>query len=279
MVPLALWITQTFSSTYGDLFSSEARTQFYHKIRSSIPEAPSDVVLALQLADLAAVRNSLAKCYNHTNELGCWLSGHHSEARMAESSSAEIFAGLDLEFDANKDYSQTAFGYRKLNLRKTNGANVQAYRHQFAALLSNPKDLLLYSSSHVLECSHLCGNSFCFNPAHVVIESKRENQNRQACSAATEVWIYRDDILQVVINPCPHSCSSRVNSINVPCVLPRVRVDLRAGVTLTSDKIFTSKAAWHHELYPSWPRNDKHKVVTKQWEQAGMRVLSLRIAV
>ncbi|KAK9236996.1 zinc-binding loop region of homing endonuclease [Lipomyces kononenkoae] len=59
--------------------------------------------------------------------------------------------------------------------------------HQIVLVADDRREELnqtLRSDSH--DISHLCHNRKCFNPEHLVVESRLNNRRRQRCNVATD---------------------------------------------------------------------------------------------
>ncbi len=52
------------------------------------------------------------------------------------------------------------------------------------AAWQRPEELRRLLEEEGMEASHLCGNSVCFNPAHLRVEPRAENQSRDTCFQA-----------------------------------------------------------------------------------------------
>lgn len=114
------------------------------------------------------------------------------------------------------------YGYTKVNWRNTNHPRdptrrigCQPFRHQLAAVASGQGDSLLRTSGPEAadEVSHLCLNARCFNPDHVLVESKEMNRKRWACGGS---WVVRVSDGSVY-HPCPHGQEEHRRE----CLLPR----------------------------------------------------------
>lgn len=131
---------------------------------------------------------------SRARQLGCWL-------RRA---------------DSNHEY-----GYTKVNLRNTfrpgsrTRIGCQPFRHQLAVVAAGFGQNLLRTSAPdgTDEVSHLCLNPRCFNPDHVIVESKEINRKRWSCGGA---WAVRAAD-GTVYYPCPHGGEEHGRQ----CLLPR----------------------------------------------------------
>ncbi|KAK9255375.1 zinc-binding loop region of homing endonuclease-domain-containing protein, partial [Lipomyces tetrasporus] len=89
-----------------------------------------------------------------TTELGCW-----------ESSLKPLSSG----------------GYCEANLRKL---NVRIRLHKLALIADNrvaEMQRTLGRAGGLVDISHLCNNAKCFNPVHLVAESREQNLKRKTC--------------------------------------------------------------------------------------------------
>ena len=95
----------------------------------------------------------------------------------------------------------------------------QPFRHQLAVVARGfGQNLLLTSKEDAThEVSHLCGNARCFNPEHVVVESKALNRKRWACGGA---WVVKASDGSVY-NPCLHGTEEH----RTRCLLPTFHMD------------------------------------------------------
>ena len=74
-----------------------------------------------------------------------------------------------------KDYARTSFHLR--------GIKYSIRRHQLALYLKLKQSGEEMSWSEEDEASHLCHVKWCYNPAHIVLESRELNQQRNGCLA------------------------------------------------------------------------------------------------
>lgn len=110
--------------------------------------------------------------------------------------------------------------YSYLDPRSTDKKlGIQPFLHQLAVVASgNGQNLLRTSASNGTdEVSHLCHNSGCFNPDHVVVESKELNRARWACGGAFIVKATDGS----VYHPCVHGAVEHRRS----CLLPTFRME------------------------------------------------------
>lgn len=115
-------------------------------------------------------------------------------------------------------------GYKRVNWRNTkipgsrHNFSGMPYLHQLAVVADGNGVLLLrtareWDDPDVYEVSHLCHNTGCFNPQHVVVESQGLNGRRKQCSTAVIV-VHPDG---TVYHPCPHGAEEGRHT----CLLPR----------------------------------------------------------
>lgn len=126
--------------------------------------------------------------------------------------------------------SAHAYGYTKVNLRNTfrpgstdERIGTQPFRHQLAVVADGYGQNLLRTTGAAApdEVSHLCLNSRCFNPDHVIVEPKAMNRKRWACGGA---WAVRT-MDGTVYNPCPHRAEEPWRQ----CMLPTMELARRQG--------------------------------------------------
>ena len=118
------------------------------------------------------------------------------------------------------------YGYTKVNLRNTfrpgtsQKIDCQPFRHQLAVVASGLGQNLLCTSAPngTDEVSHLCHNHRCFNPDHVLVESKDMNRKRWACVGA---WVIKCDADGTIYHPCCHGEEEHRRR----CILPRIELE------------------------------------------------------
>lgn len=162
---------------------------------------PAWILLRLRADRQAAAENEESKWKN----LGCWM-----RAR-----------------DSNHPY-----GYTKVNLRNTYHPSreprvhigCQPFRHQLGVVAAGLGQNLLRTTGADAtdDVSHLCHNHRCFNPDHLVVESKGMNQRRGVCVGQYMVKIRSDG---TIYNPCTHDREEHY----VACILPRVEFNVAGG--------------------------------------------------
>lgn len=116
--------------------------------------------------------------HKHTGPLGCWFRKKNGVVQTEE--------------------------YYKFNMRnsKFQGGDVgiQVYIHQLAIVASGNAGALRLCGQHQdFEASHLCGRRGCFNPDHLVVETKGLNKRRQLCQGKRIL-----KVRGVTIHPCTH---------------------------------------------------------------------------
>lgn len=113
---------------------------------------------------------------------------------------------------ARKKPSRTT-GYVKM---KTPGLNTRKehYIHHVALLAADRRDDYERIHPKTTDCSHLCHHNNCFNAAHLNVEDKQTNLDRNGCKRAKIVYL--DGELRD--NPCPHRPS---------CLLERLDIESR----------------------------------------------------
>src|SRR5215471_2946554 len=118
------------------------------------------------------------------------------------------------------------YGYTKVNLRNTfrpgtsKKINCQPFRHQLAVVASGLGQNLLRTSAPngTDEVSHLCHNHRCFNPDHILVESKDTNRKRWGCVGA---WIIKCAVDGTIYHPCRHGEGEQRRK----CILPRIELE------------------------------------------------------
>lgn len=140
--------------------------------------------------DFIRRHKNLVLCAGH--ELGCWVSGN-----------------------ANAHDN----GYVKMNLRGTiiPGTSrrfaVQPFGHQMGIVAGGSGPTLRLTTNGEFHVSHLCHNTACFNPEHLVVEQAGLNRLRNSCKHS---FIIRT-VDGTVIHPCTHWRGDR----RLQCILPR----------------------------------------------------------
>lgn len=145
------------------------------------------------------LRNHLTGMRNDggRHPLGCWLSGN----------------------------APSSGGYVKSNLRNTKhplhsnrkiGINV--YVHHLAIIASGRGNQLGVAGSRGShEVSHLCHQSGCFNPDHLVVEPGDLNRARNTCHGKVVI-----EHAGAVLHPCSHWCWG--NGGHRECILPKATI-------------------------------------------------------
>jgi hypothetical protein len=114
----------------------------------------------------------------------------------------------------------------------------QPYIHQLAMVASGRRAAQLSLATHNAdyEVSHLCSENKCFNPEHVVVESRHLNGLRRTCQCHRIV-----DVLGNIVNPCRHGDVEH----QVKCILPMRNSCL--GVGTLSRQLLRNPAASIHQ--------------------------------
>lgn len=184
-----------------------------HVIRDTVSQAIHDEALRMddasntieQIADLDPLwalefirrQRNMALCNGH--ELGCWMSGNAA---------------------AHEN------GYGKMNMRNTiiPGTSqrfaVQPFGHQMGIVASGHGPELRLTTNGEYHVSHLCHNSACFNPVHLVVEHHLLNKLRNSCKHSFIIRM----VDGTVIHPCTHWRGDR----RLQCILPRRNLPLAA---------------------------------------------------
>ncbi|KAK9489249.1 zinc-binding loop region of homing endonuclease-domain-containing protein, partial [Lipomyces doorenjongii] len=128
--------------------------------------------------------NELVRSYHHrTTSLGCW----ESNCRPRR------------------------LGYVYVDVRR-GACRLTPGLHQLALIAGNRRDELKVTlDSNSFDISHLCHNNICFNPEHLIVESRLNNRRRQACNG--------HDILVhdgFSYHPCSHGVVEKMRK----CILP-----------------------------------------------------------
>jgi hypothetical protein len=135
--------------------------------------------------------------WSTTNATGCWLSTKAANHRC---------------------------GYRVYNLRKTRSWRphgsliaLQPFMHQIALIAAGKRKEMrgIGKTGATDHASHLCHNSACFNPRHVVVESAKLNKWRNSCRGHKIIYSGR-----VVWHPCVHGMVESYKR----CILPKLRL-------------------------------------------------------
>ncbi|KAK9249046.1 zinc-binding loop region of homing endonuclease-domain-containing protein, partial [Lipomyces tetrasporus] len=86
-----------------------------------------------------------------------------------------------------------------------------------ALIADNRRDeLKMTLGSYSFDISHLCHNRKCFNPEHLVVESRRTNNRRQSCNGR-KILVAGDDFSY---HPCAHGSVEKMRK----CILPEHHV-------------------------------------------------------
>lgn len=93
-------------------------------------------------------------------------------------------------------------------------------------LLRQDRDDVNRMINEQLDASHLCGEPNCFNPDHLVVESRMVNEDRKSCqrnSFVSELVLESGDILEIgtVGSSCPHApqCIPKFRAMEIKGVL------------------------------------------------------------
>ncbi|KAK9359472.1 zinc-binding loop region of homing endonuclease-domain-containing protein [Lipomyces starkeyi] len=105
-------------------------------------------------------------------------------------------------------------GYCRIDLRKL--LHVRLWTHQLALIADNRgAELKMTLGSNSFDVSHICNNSKCFNPGHLIVESRQNNTRRRTC-VGHKVILYGD----FEYNPCRHGEIQKMRK----CILPLLRL-------------------------------------------------------
>ena len=159
---------------------STYRQPFYYIVYSPI--------FSLRWKDIDAALRRLSGGYSpyykakSTNAQGCWI--------------------------ANKMHN----GHGYVKLKVAGGGRREFYAHHLALIHAGAWSDVFWvhcKDAGDYEISHICHNTRCFNPEHLMAEPKAENLARNSCQGLT--WIQ-----------CPCPCGHRFNPCQhpVPCILP-----------------------------------------------------------
>ncbi|KAK9482275.1 zinc-binding loop region of homing endonuclease-domain-containing protein, partial [Lipomyces starkeyi] len=129
--------------------------------------------------------NELVHSYrNWTTTLGCWESNAKPKPR----------------------------GYVFVSIAGAGGRRDDIGLHQLVLIADNRRDELRVTlSSNSLDVSQICHNRKCFNPEHLVAESRINNARRQACNG--HKILVHDDFSY---HPCSHGSVEKMRK----CILP-----------------------------------------------------------
>ncbi len=135
----------------------------------------------------------------------------HARIDDAASDQSELGCWLSSNVASNRAHGSGREGYDPINLRNTvhpsRGGLIgfKVYAHQLAMVAKGSGYELLPTRSGTreeqCEVSHLCHNTRCFNPQHLVVETKRLNNARNSCVGHFEIRCE----CGATYNPCPHS--------------------------------------------------------------------------
>ncbi|KAK9481776.1 zinc-binding loop region of homing endonuclease-domain-containing protein [Lipomyces starkeyi] len=104
-------------------------------------------------------------------------------------------------------------GYCRAKLRKL---QCRPFLHQLALIADNRAvELETTLGSNSFDVSHLCHNSKCFNPGHLIVESRQNNLRRRTC-VGHKVVLYGS----FECHPCRHGEVEKMRK----CILPLLRL-------------------------------------------------------
>jgi hypothetical protein len=104
-------------------------------------------------------------------------------------------------------------GYCRAKLRKL---QCRPFLHQLALIADNRAvELETTLGSNSFDVSHLCHNSKCFNPGHLIVESRQNNLRRRTC-VGHKVVLYGS----FEYHPCRHGEVEKMRK----CILPLLRL-------------------------------------------------------
>lgn len=102
-------------------------------------------------------------------------------------------------------------GYKRMRIGPASH-RLNPYIHHMALLAyGRITDLYDLADNHGLQASHLCHESDCFNPDHIVIESSQSNKRRNDCKASWKL-LYEGGCY----NPCPHTVQCILEPRSLP---------------------------------------------------------------
>lgn len=154
-----------------------------------------DPTWALQRLDS---RKSVVAC--NASETGCWYSSNIGSNRSAD--------------DDREGYDSINFRNTPHPTRRGQLIGYKVYIHVLAIVAKgNGAQLLNARHGSGQEVSHLCHHTRCFNPEHLIVESKALNNSRNTCVGSFEFACG----CGATYNPCTHAAMEHRRY----CILPR----------------------------------------------------------
>ncbi|KAK5988591.1 hypothetical protein PT974_10077 [Cladobotryum mycophilum] len=153
--------------------------QFWGDIRSYLTAA--DKKLA---CDAAVATGEASATIKAITELGSKWAG----VRLLKFRNNNLINDLDCWMSRNVPGHGN--GYQKMNLRKTphpvtrRPLGVMAFAHQVGIVGNGDGRKLRLTTKGQYQVSHLYHNTGCFNPRHLVVETKEDNKARNTCHNA-----------------------------------------------------------------------------------------------
>lgn len=181
--------------------------------RASTSDATSDTIEAIFDIPAQYALEALHDVAYTVTKLGCWESPSGEEGSYVKK---------------NWRNSNHPLGRRNANADKGIKIGCQPSLHQVAVIAAGQGMNLRVASTHgTHHVSHLCHNTKCFSPDHVVVESAALNQRRKVCNGrfVSRVFGERDPVTRErevvhMLHPCPHGHEEHMRF----CILPLERM-------------------------------------------------------
>ncbi|KAK9365153.1 zinc-binding loop region of homing endonuclease-domain-containing protein [Lipomyces kononenkoae] len=149
-----------------------------------------------------------------TNDDGADAGTINSITPMMAKELLDKYRALTTELGCWESNLKACHGYCSIRLRRL---RTNPFLHQLALIADGRSaELKMTLDSHVFDVSHLCHNGKCFNPGHLIVESRQNNLRRKVC-AGHRVVLYRD----LEHNPCLHGEVEKMRK----CILPLLRLE------------------------------------------------------
>lgn len=212
-----LWSSQETARLSTTSSVAAARAAYDNNLRQLANATPSERFTRLTHVDAGRARAVLQRLAFTTNETGCKLSSNKPSHKNG--------------------YVQISIN----NVPTPQGTtfDIHILVHQLPFLASGNVEMLRSAMQYgTHQISHLCHNSSCFNPDHLVVETAKLNMARKTCQGHKITRFYHlDDKVQVRMDGAGnelyvqyHPCVHGTTELRRLCILPTLHLKGREHV-------------------------------------------------
>lgn len=212
------------TTSAGDRTKRQAELQL---IQEQNPYESSAVHKDMMELTQTQVNNLITRYTRSQNENECWLSTL-SEKEKYNSVALSKLSSVKLGSELRSFSSGPVYLHHLAVLLKRDGQ---------ALLRKVQSTRLKKKSEDIYQVSHLCHNSHCLNPSHLVVETKQDNLGRNQCQRQKKIklnWLTGG----MILHPCPHRKTTR---LKLECILPSVTIDAAEVVNTNGSTLYYNK--------------------------------------